>query len=126
MCVPIFRKSSNALMRSRRNISSPLKAYGYGQHYPVKYRIIKSITWAFLVTTFHFLYLILLCFSLCVSFRIVEPFSTVLLKLFFVFLPCRSLFHSILMFSLLPTLGLPHKYSVFPQVFHLSDYIISI
>lgn len=128
MCVPIFRKSSNALMRSRRNISSPLKAYGYGKHYLVKYRTMKGTIWVLLFSNvhIHFLHLNSLWSSLYVYFRLVEPFPTVLLNLFFLFLPCHSFFHSFLMLLISTTPGLPYIYSVLPQVFYLADHIISI
>jgi hypothetical protein len=73
MCVPIFRKSSNALMRSRRNISSPLKAYGYGKHYPVKHRTMKGTIWVLLFSKFHIYFLHLnsfMFFSLCLFLTI--------------------------------------------------------
>lgn len=53
MCVPIFRKSSNALMRNRKNISSPLKAYGYGKCNPTEYRTMKCMIWVLLFSSFH-------------------------------------------------------------------------
>jgi hypothetical protein len=128
MCVPIFRKSSNALTRSRKNISSPLKAYGYGKRNPIKYRIMNCIIWVLLFSSFHihFLHLIsFLIFSLrfFLSIRTLSfcPLESVLplLALPFLFL----LDSYVLTFT---NAGLPYKYSVSSQMFYLSNYIISI